>query len=296
MTPTLFTVSYAGLWGQQALPLDASIEKAAQLGYKAVEIMCKRPHLSVLDDDDARLAELAALAKNAGVEIATLAGYTDFTCGKQCAEVPLVEMQLLYIRRLAEMAQILGAKNIRVFTGYSTEEEGYHADWQKCVAALREAAHIAEAHGVCIGVQNHHDTGLSTDAYLEFLDDVDHPNCKAMYDPWVPALLGEDMYENAKRLAPRMVQTTLADYVKLERYAYVPGLVNYRPQPAMVRAVPLGQGFVDTASFIRGLRDGGFDGYICYEMCSPLRGGGSMENLDKTARESLACLKKLLAG
>ena len=43
-------------------------------------------------------------------------------------------------------------------------------------------------------------------------------------------------------------------------------------------------------AFFDGLRAGGF---VCYEMCSPIRGGG-IENLDRTARESLACLKKLI--
>src|SRR6185503_9791870 len=32
--------------------------------------------------------------------------------------------------------------------------------------------------------------------------------------------------------------------------------------------------------FFKGLRDGGFNGTAVYEMCSPLRGGGSLENLD----------------
>lgn len=294
MKPTLFSVSYAGLWGQDSLALDAFIQRAAALGYTAVEVMGKRPHFSVLDEDDKHIARLAACASDAGIKIASIAGYTDFTCGKQCAEVPLVEMQLLYIRRLAQLAQGLGAKIIRVFTGYSTEESSYSADWERCVLALREASSIAEEYGVCIGVQNHHDTGISTDAYIEFLDDVGHANCKAMYDPWVPAILGEDMYASAKRLAPRMVQSTYADYIKLKRFAYLPGLVNYREQPSMVRAVPLGQGFVDINAFTRGLRDGGFDGYLCYEMCSPLRGGGSMDNLDRTAIESLNVLKKLI--
>ena len=41
MIPTLFSVSYAGLWGQQRLDLPACLHKAAALGYPAVEIMGK---------------------------------------------------------------------------------------------------------------------------------------------------------------------------------------------------------------------------------------------------------------
>lgn len=294
MIPTLFSVSYAGLWGQEALGVEAFIARAAALGYGAVELMGKRPHLSVLDLTDGDLGRIRACAESEGVEIASVAGYTDYTGGARAGEVPFGEMQVLYVRELARVARGLGAKIVRVFTGYSTDEAGCAEDWRKCVAGLRESAQVAAEFGVILGVQNHHDTGISTDAYIELLDEVDHPNCKAMFDPWAPALFGEDLRRCAKRLAPRMVQTTLADYVRLPRWAYLPGLVNYRKLPDMVRAVPLGEGFVDLDGFFRGLEKGGFRGYVAYEMCSPLRGGGSAANLDRAAKISLERIRALI--
>ena len=44
----LFSISYAGLWGQDVLPLPGVIAKAAELGYDGVMLAGKRPHLSVL--------------------------------------------------------------------------------------------------------------------------------------------------------------------------------------------------------------------------------------------------------
>jgi sugar phosphate isomerase/epimerase len=295
MIPTLFSVSYAGLWGQSALDLSRFMLKAAALGYPAVEIMGKRPHLSILDTADEDAAALRDTALSAGIEIATIAGYTDFTAGRTAAEVPFVEMQVAYVRGLARLGRILGARILRVFTGYTTDPDAPQADWDKCVRAVRECSAVAAEYDLTLGVQNHHDVGVGPEAYLEFLNDVDHPNCRAMFDPWAVALQGGDLYDWAKRLAPRMVQTTLADYVKLKRFAYVPGLINYREQPDMVRAVPLGEGFIDLDAFFRGLKEGGFDGYVAYEMCSPLRGGGSTENLDATARKSREVLRRLMA-
>jgi sugar phosphate isomerase/epimerase len=70
--------------------------------------------------------------------------------------------------------------------------------------------------------------------------------------------------------------------------------VNYEKlEPAAVRAVPLGEGFLDLDAFFAGLREGGFTGYVAYEMCSPLRGGGSEENLDRTATVSLERIRQL---
>lgn len=295
MIPTLFSVSYAGYWGQHRLTLPDFFRKAAVLGYAAVEVSGKRPHLSPLDTDETLLAELRAAAQAAGIQIATIAGYTDFTAGRTTPEVPYVELQLAYVERLAGMARSLGAKIVRVFSGYSPEAANYQADWDKCVKALAECAALTADHGVTLGLQNHHDVGLSVDAFEMLLDEVSHPNLKAMFDPWSVALVGEDLYRAARRLAPRMVQTTLADYVKIDRYAYEPSLVNYRRlEPPTVRAVPLGEGFIDLDAFFAGLKEGGFQGYLAYEMCSPVRGGGSEANLDATAKTSLQKIRQLI--
>ncbi|MHB9031572.1 MAG: sugar phosphate isomerase/epimerase family protein [Anaerolineae bacterium] len=292
MKPCLFSVSYAGLWGQHRLDLPQFLHKAAELGYPAVELMAKRPHLSPLDWDDTALRSLRQLADDLGLEITTLAAYNDFTA-RGAGEVPLLEMQLQYIRAVAQMAHVLRAGLVRVFTGYTTDENAYQADWQHCLEAVRTCASYAADEGVLLGVQNHHDTAVSCEAYLEFLDEVDHPNCRAMFDPWAPALQHADLFTWARKLAPRMAQTTLADYVKLPRYTYLPGLVNYRPLEEMVRAVPLGAGFLDLPAFFNGLQEGGFDGYVAYEICSPLRGGGTEANLDNSARASLAYIRSL---
>ena len=297
MTPALFSVSYAGAWGQHRLDLPAFFDKAAALGYPAVEIGGKRPHLSVLDyPDDESLEAVHSAAAEAGVEIAALAAYTDFTAGRNAPEAPFVEVQLAYLGSLARMARALGAKLVRVFSGYSPDDAYYQADWDKCVKALREAAEITAGYGVVLGLQNHHDIGVSVDGFEALLDEVDHPNLKAMFDPWSIALHGADLYRSARRMAPRMVQTTLADYVRIERYAYDSGLVNYRRlDPPAMRAVPLGDGFIDLPAFFAGLKEGGFRGYVAYEMCSPLRGGGSEANLDAAAAKSLRKIRELIA-
>ena len=54
----------------------------------------------------------------------------------------------------------------------------------------------------------------------------------------------------------------------------------------------MGEGFIDYASFLRTLRDGGYDGFVAYEMCSTLKGGGSEENLDRCARQFIAWMKE----
>ena len=57
-----------------------------------------------------------------------------------------------------------------------------------------------------------------------------------------------------------------------------------------------GDGFIDYAAFFRGLLAGGFDGVAAYEMCSPVRGGGDIDNLDRCASRYLAWMRENARG
>jgi sugar phosphate isomerase/epimerase len=288
----LFSISYGGLWGQAALDVRAFVRRAADLGYDAVMLAGKRPHLSPLDFDPASVARLRDDIDAAGVRCAAVAAYTDLSPAA-AAEVPFVEMQVAYVESLCRIGAALGAGVVRVFTAYEAPGQGPHAAWQRVVAALREVCDRAAAHRVTVAVQNHHDVALHTDALLELLHDVGRPNCKLGFDAWSPALRGEDLYGAARRAAPHTAITTNAGYVRLPRYRYRPEVVNYEPAaPDLVRAVPFGTGFIDYPAFFRGLRDGGFDGLATYEMCSPVRGGGGVENLDEYARTYLRWMRE----
>jgi len=140
------------------------------------------------------------------------------------------------------------------------------------VRAVRECCSVAEDYGVVIAVQNHHDIGVAWESYLEFLNDVDHPNCRAAFDPWSPALHGDDLRACAKALAPRMIQTTLADYVKLRRFAYQTGVGELRATQRHGAGGAVGARVRGSRWLLRGIERNGFDGYVVYEMCSPLRG------------------------
>lgn len=292
MKKCLFSISYAGLWGQDRLDLLDFISKAANLGYDGVMIAGKRPHLSPLDATPERLAEVKARLDQEGIACAVIGGYTDFS-GAAPPMVPVPEMQIAYVESLARIAAALGANVVRVFTGFEIEGQSVEAVWERVVEALQECSDRAAAHGVTIAVQNHHDIGVHTDAMMELLRDIDRPNCKLGFDAWTLALRGEDVYEAAKRAAPHVAITTNADYVRLPRARYRPDVENYElMEPPLMRAVPFGDGFIDYKGFFRGLKEGGFDGVTTYEMCARLRGGGSMENLDFCARRYLAWMKE----
>jgi sugar phosphate isomerase/epimerase len=292
MIPGLFSVSYAGLWGQATLSLPDFIVRAGRLGYAAVALMGKRPHLSPLDATPEFLESLRKALKEAGVTCQVIAGYTNLTPAA-AAEVPALEFQIAYVESLARIAAELGAPVVRIFTAYETSGRSLQSLWDGAVIAIREMCDRAAARRVTIAIQNHHDLALHTDALLELLADLNRPNCKLGFDAWSPALRGEKLYDAARKAAPYTAMTTNADYISSPRYRYQPELVNYERQPLdWVRAVPFGTGSIDYAAFFEGLRDGGFNGLAVYEMCSPLRGGGQLENLDACATAYLNWMRR----
>ncbi|MEK7403780.1 MAG: hypothetical protein AAB225_01605 [Acidobacteriota bacterium] len=70
-------------------------------------------------------------------------------------------------------------------------------------------------------------------------------------------------------------------------------MVNYTPLTPYVQAVPIEEGFIDYRAFLTALHASGFRGSVAYEMCSPLEGGGRMENLDRCARLFLEFLGRV---
>jgi sugar phosphate isomerase/epimerase len=293
MKTALHSVSYAGVWlGQTTLPVEKVIEKAAKLGYDGVMVVAKRPHASLLDMNAQMRRRLRGLMEDQGVKLAAIAGYNDFCGGLDTPDVPYREMQILYISELAKLAHDLGGDKVRVFTGFERPNVSFDQQWEWCVQGLKESARRASDFGVTLCVQNHHDIAAHYESMFDLLSEIDEPNCKAAFDAWSPALHGTDLAAAVKKMAPFIAHTTVADYVRRPRFKYHPRLVNYEREPEAVRAVPMGEGFIDYLSFMSALKEIGYDGFVAYEMCSVLKGGGGEENLDRCARKFIAWMRE----
>jgi len=292
----LHSVSYMGIWrGQATLTVDEFLLKAKELGYDGVMLAAKRPHVSVLDYDDAARQKLRARIKELGLELVCLAGYCDFTAGVDKAGIPNVEIQATYIGELARMARDLGTSMVRIYTGYERPDVPYDKQYALVVEGLQIAGKLAAKYGVTLAIQNHHDIAIHHEAMKWLLDEVNLPNVKAAFDCWSPTLEGltsEEIRKAIRIMKPYIVHTTTADYKELPRYTYELNNTNYVRRESQMRAVPIGEGFLDYKSFINTLKEIGYQGYITYEMCEVLEGGGSVQNLDKAAKAFLEYVKQ----
>ena len=87
MNLSLFSVGYAGFWGQDQLDLTSFIRKAGQLGYDAVMLAAKRPHLSPLDATEEMIDSVNSALQDSNVRCGAIAAYTDLS-PSAAAEIP----------------------------------------------------------------------------------------------------------------------------------------------------------------------------------------------------------------
>jgi len=292
----LHSVGYSGTWrGQAVLSVDEFLVKAKELGFDGIMLGAKRPHVSLIDYDDAARQKLRARIRELGLELVCIAGYNDFTAGVDKSGIPNVEIQAVYIGELARLARDLGTNMVRVFTGYDRSDLPYASQYAMVVEGLKMAGKIAVQYGVTLVVQNHHDIAVHHDAMKWLLDEVNMPNVMAAFDCWSPTMEGlssEEIKKAIYTMKPYILHTTCADYEKLPRFRYESGQVNYVPILPENRLVPIGEGYLDYKTFINTLKEIGYQGYIAFEMCAELKGGGSIENLDKTAKAFLEYVKQ----
>ncbi len=292
----LHSVSYMGIWrGQATLTVDEFLVKAKELGFDGVMLAAKRPHVSLVDYNDEARKKLRARLKELNLELVCLAAYTDFTAGVDRAGIPHTEIQAAYVGELAKLARDLGTNMVRIYTGYERTDVPYDRQYALVVEGLKMAGRLASQYGVTLAVQNHHDIAIHHDAMKWLLDEVNLPNVKAAFDCWSPTLEGlspEEIKQAIITMKPYIVHTTTADYKELPRYRYELNHTNYTPLQSQMRAVPIGEGFLDYKLWINTLKEIGYRGYIAYEMCEVLEGGGSVENLDRAAKKFLEYVKQ----
>lgn len=286
----LHSVSYSGSWGQASLTLEDFVDRASALGFEGVMLMAKRPHLSLLDYPDRRRRELRARLEKRGLSEVVVAGYNNFFGDWEHGEVPQLEIQTHYLTELARLTADLGGNCLRIFTGYEHPGAAFPVQWQRLVNAIQECSRCAAEIGITILVQNHHDIGANFESQYQLIQAVGEPNCRAAFDAWAPALQGADLAAAVRRMAPLTAHTTIANYQPVPRSQYQPGLTNYTVLQPWMQAVPVNEGCIDYRAFLGALHRGGFSGTVAYEMCSPLREGGSLESLDSYARRFLEFL------
>lgn len=293
----LHSVSYSTTWkGQTALPLDDVINKAAQLGFDGIELIAKRPHASPIDLNLDGRKRIKEKIQSKGLELACIAGYQDFSTGLNHPDMPHFEKELLYLRETIRLAYDLGCKIVRIYSGFLRPNIPYEDQWNWCVEYIREGAKFAEDHGVFLALQNHSEITVHHLDVLKMIEEIGSPAMKVALDAPYVLMTGESLEKAVADVGSLIAYSTASDHIhRTVSFHNAPSTFKMMGFYTLNRSltVPVGEGKVDYRTFLRALKKVGYDSYMAYEICSPIRGGGSEANLDRCAKQSQVYLRNL---
>jgi len=277
----LYSISYLGIWyAGPALTFKQLVKRAKEYGYSGIELDGKRPLGNPLDLDRRTRDEMRDLLEREGLEIPCVAANNDFS-----SPVPEHrECQLLMVRELARLAADLGARVVRLFAAwpgvvmrdgiatydlarssfYTFERQFPYATrlerWNFVKQCLKEAAAFGEEFGVVMALQNH------APLIRHWKDCYDL--VKEVNSPWLKVCLDLPIMINYDKEWVRQAAHTVGD---LQVYSHFGGEF-YRDTEGRIqlKSFSFGRPLPDYAHYLKLMKEIGYDGYFCYELCHPI--------------------------
>ncbi len=160
-----------------------------------------------------------------------------------------------HLKQVLDCSLVLGASKLMgpfhsamsTFTGKPATPE----EWQRGVAGIREVADYAESLDITLGLEylNRFELYLTscTDELMRFVKDVNHPNCKIMFDTFHANIEEKDTGAAIRKAIDDIVFIQLSE--------------NDRSTP--------GKGSVRWDSVFEAIKGTGYDGWISIEAFSP---------------------------
>ena len=263
----LGTCLYNFIWD---LPLPDALERAAGYGFRAVEIMTIAPQLDARQFGPRERDTVREIVERLGVRVVSL-NPTFIDLNLASRNDTFRRESVNEVKATIDVAAAIGAEIVVIGPGrrHPLVLEPLELSDSLAHPAMRECIDYAAERGVIYGFENITSLYMvRSEEIAAFVDDVDSPYCKAVYDV-ANALYVEDPAAGIRTLGDRICHVHLSD---------TDGKV-----PAHW---PVGMGRVDFASVAGALREIGFDRWSMLETTW-------MEDPDFAIRSSLTALEPL---
>ena len=241
-------------WSLQVTSVAQLVRLLGELGVGAAQIACGDPHHARWDEGD----DFPRVARDSGIPFSgAMLGFPgeDYTTPQTIRQTGGFGDPATRAERLAQLrwgidrTLALGLTDLTLHAGFLPE--GDHPDRPALMATLAEAGRMAADQGVTLAFE----TGQESALLLRMtLDELDSPALKVNFDP--ANMLLYDMGDpiHAVEILANRIQSV---HVKDARRPTIPG--NWGQE------VPIGQGEVNIAQFLRTLRAVGYTGSLMVE-------------------------------
>ncbi|QJC51917.1 sugar phosphate isomerase/epimerase [Paenibacillus albicereus] len=242
--------------------VERSLRLAKEAGFDGIELALEETGELSLDSTPQQIEAIAKLAREIGIEIASLASGLYWTYPLTSGEAQTRAKAMEIVRRQLEFAALLEVDTILVVPGAvgvdflpDAEVVRYDVAHERALEALRELAPDAERLGVSIGIENVWNKFLLSPLELRgFLDAVGSPWVGSYFDVGNALLAGYPEHW-IPILGKRIKKVHFKDYRRAAG-----GLHGF---------VDLLAGDVDYPAVVRELSAIGYDSYVTAEMIPP---------------------------
>ena len=306
----LLSVTYAGLfYNGKPMSLEQQVHKAKSLGFEALAIETKRPIASPIDISKKERERVKAVAADEGITLCALESMSNF-CGRHMEDR---ENNLAMMKLTLEMAKDLGIKQVKVFAAwpgiindeeaiasYAPYDRGNYFKpvnasdlrvWNRAIEGIREVADWANDMGITLLLQNH--APVLSPGYedtLAMLEEIERKNIKMCLD--VPLFFDRQKDDYVKEAIEKC-----KDHIAYTHY----GAWNFRQNAEgeiEQEPAPTHGGKINYETFIAGLQEINYKGYLVSEYCLPLIKNHKIqgvEEVDKATEMAMSYIKGLIA-
>ncbi len=229
------------LW---AVDLREAIKIAGEVGYEAIEIACREPHMT-LQMAKEQHREIMKWVKRAGLEVSALSLFTNFTDPDQR------EYSIDSTCEFISLAKYFNTDIVKIMPGGPSSLEATDEDFANFKEAILKCVKVAEKERVRIVVETHlrmlSDTTSSTQ---RILGDISSPWFGVNLDICNVFLGGDDPVESIDILKPRIMHFHIKDARRIDGgYEFT----------------NLGEGEMNYIPILKRLKEIGYSGYLSIE-------------------------------
>jgi len=222
------------------------------IGCDGIEFRCaENGHINTETIPPDRVKEIAAAARDIGIEVACLTPYHQDYVRPEARPKSIEGM-----KRAVEVAASLGCPFVRAYGGI-LPPAGFSREtaWKEAVSAIREIGQFAGSLGVSLAVENHIGTlTMSAADTVQFVREVGLTNVGILFDyAWVCVAGKESASQAVEMTRPYLLHAHVKDWIF--------------PDPTMDKrqACLMGEGAIDWRTVLLLLDQAGYNGYLCVE-------------------------------
>lgn len=234
-------------------------------------------------DREAEIPKVLRQIGDAGLELAVYSIGNDFFQSERGAW----EKQLADARSGIEVADRLGVRTLRVFSGNAKPGYAFEDGLAWIVEGLAAAAEFAERYHVTLALENHGLMAGRSDQVRQMIDAVGSPALRANIDTGNFLLVNQNPTDAARDLAPLAALVHLKDFrrARPDETEHIYKALDGAPYTGAV----VGQGQVDLPAIVKLLDAAGYQGWLSLEY------EGGDDPLTVGVPHSLQAAQRLLA-